>query len=199
MRLHSESDVTHRKRVEDFGRFWKSQWVENWTPNETVGFRLLAETFVAGTTRVGGGGGGKMKSKNRKIVPLPPYVEEPLNSKVIKGFVPEQRSRQVFFVFRDPMFYVIYVIYVMNIPCTFHRVISWLWYNPSPCLFVLFFFHLWIVYVVSCVFVKKPTRRSDGHELVKEVEIVGVGQCHTLGKEKKPFLLVEKLGRLGSF
>ena len=52
-------------------------------------------------------------------MPLPPYVEEPLNSKVIKSFVPEQRSRQVFFVFRDPMFYVIYVIYVMNIPCTF--------------------------------------------------------------------------------
>ena len=34
------------------------------------------------------------------------YVEEPFNSKVIKGFVPEQRSRYVFFEFRDPMFYV---------------------------------------------------------------------------------------------
>ena len=36
-----------------------------------------------------------------------PYVEKPLNSKVIKSFVPEQRSRQVFFVFRDS--YVIFI------------------------------------------------------------------------------------------
>ena len=56
-------------------------------------------------------GGGRWKSQNRKIVLLPPYVEEPLNSKVIKSFVPEQRNRQVFFVFRDPMFYVICYIY----------------------------------------------------------------------------------------
>ena len=45
-----------------------------------------------------------------------PYVET-FNSKVIKGFVPELRSRYVFFVFRDT--YVL-CIYVMNILCTFH-------------------------------------------------------------------------------
>ena len=39
------------------------------------------------------------------------------NSKVIKSFVLEPRSRYVFFVFRDS--YVIY-IWVMNILCTFH-------------------------------------------------------------------------------
>ena len=38
---------------------------------------------------------------NRKNVYLSPYVKEPLNSKVIKSFVPELRSRYVFFVFRD--------------------------------------------------------------------------------------------------
>ena len=67
------------------------------------------------------------KSQNRKNVYLSPYVEEPLNSKLTKSFVPELRSRYVLciFVFRDPMFYV----YVMNIPCTFHIAISWLWYN----------------------------------------------------------------------
>ena len=47
---------------------------------------------------------------------LSPYVEEPLNSKVIKGFVPEQRSRFVFFEFQDS--YVLWM-YVMNVPCTF--------------------------------------------------------------------------------
>ena len=39
-------------------------------------------------------GGGRWKSQNRKIVPLSPYVEKFL--KVIKGFVPELRSRKCF-------------------------------------------------------------------------------------------------------
>ena len=52
---------------------------------------------------------------------LSPYVEEPLNSKVIKGFVPELRSRYVFFEFRDS--YVL-CIYVMNILCTFRISVS---------------------------------------------------------------------------
>ena len=34
-------------------------------------------------------------------MPLSPYVERPLNSKVIKSFVPELRSRYVSFEFRD--------------------------------------------------------------------------------------------------
>ena len=51
--------------------------------------------------------GGRWKSQHRKIVYLSPYVEKPFNSKVIKSFVPELRSRQAFFVFRDS--YVIYV------------------------------------------------------------------------------------------
>ena len=76
--------------------------------------RSLAETFVAGATRAGRG--DRWKSQNRKIVPLSPYVEEPLNSKVIKSFVPEQRSRKCFFVFRDS--YILCYIY-MNIICPF--------------------------------------------------------------------------------
>ena len=73
--------------------------------------------------------GGRWKSQNRKNVYLSPYVEEPLNSKLIKGFVPELRSRYVFFVFRDP--YVL-CIYVMNILCTFH--ISIFGYSTNPLL-----------------------------------------------------------------
>ena len=67
-------------------------------------------------------GGGRWKRQNRKNVYLSPYVEEPLNSKVIKSFVPELRSRKCFSCFGISMFYV---IYVMNILCTFHVVISW--------------------------------------------------------------------------
>ena len=35
-----------------------------------------------------------------------PYVEKPVNSKVIKSFVPELRSRKCFSCFGIPIFYV---------------------------------------------------------------------------------------------
>ena len=71
-------------------------------------------------------GGGRWKNHHRKIVPLSPYVEELLNSKVIKSFLPELRRRYVFFMFPDS--YVV-CIYVMNILCTFHVSVSWVWYT----------------------------------------------------------------------
>ena len=72
------------------------------------------------------GGGADKKSQNRKIVPLSPYVEEPLNSKIIKSFVPEQRSRQVFFVFRDS-----YVLSLWRFDVHFPYSCIWLWYRSS--------------------------------------------------------------------
>ena len=65
-----------------------------------------------------GGADGKVIIE-RLCISLP-YVET-FNSKVIKGFVPELRSRYVFFVFRDS--YVL-CIYVMNILCTFRKSVS---------------------------------------------------------------------------
>ena len=53
-----------------------------------------------------GEGRGQMESLHRKIVPLSSYVEKPLNSKVIKSFVSELRSRKCFSCFGIPMFYV---------------------------------------------------------------------------------------------
>ena len=61
-------------------------------------------------------GGVEWKSQNRKNVYLSPYVEEPLNSKVIKSFVTELRSR----VFRVSGFLCSIYMCVMNIRCTFH-------------------------------------------------------------------------------
>ncbi len=46
---------------------------------------------------------GRWKSQNRKNVYLSPYVEKPFNSKVIKSFVPELRSRKCFLCFGIPM------------------------------------------------------------------------------------------------
>ena len=112
--LASANDVTHWKRAEDLGRFLKVNKVQMRPASGVDGWLSLARRshasgLVAGATRIGGG--GRWKSQDRKIVPLSPYVEEPLNSKV-----PEQRSRYVFFEFRDS--YVL-CIYVMNVPCTF--------------------------------------------------------------------------------
>ena len=58
---------------------------------------------------------GRWKSQNRKKVYLYPYVEEPLNSKVIKGFVPELRSRKYFSCFEIPISYV-YMLGTFYVP-----------------------------------------------------------------------------------
>ena len=86
-RLASANDVSHRKRAEDLGRFWKDGW-----------FSPACGDLCGGCHKCWGV--GRWKSQNRKIVPLTPYVET-FNSKVIKGFLPELRSRYVFFDFRD--------------------------------------------------------------------------------------------------
>ena len=82
-------------------------------------FHLLAEArsvgFVAGATRDEEGADEKARIER---ICISPYVEEPLNSKVIKSFVPELRSRKCFSCFEIPMFYVIYIY--MNIICPFH-------------------------------------------------------------------------------
>ena len=85
-----------------------------------VDFRLLAKPgqWPCGGYARDGGADGKVIIE-RLCISLP-YVET-FNSKVIKGFVPELRSRYVFFVFRDS--YVL-CIYVMNIICTFHISVS---------------------------------------------------------------------------
>ena len=94
---------------------------------KTVGFRLLAKArpvaFVADAAR--GEVGGRWKSQNRKSMYLSPSVEEPLNSKVIKSFVPELRSRKCFSCFEIPMFYVIY-IWTLYVHFPHSRI--WLWY-----------------------------------------------------------------------
>ena len=95
-----------------FGEFLRKLVELSWDlPQEkTVDFRLLAEALGRCRTRWGG---GRWKSQNRKNVYLSPYVEEPLNSKVIKSFVPEQRSRKCSRVsrFLCSMLYIYIYIY----------------------------------------------------------------------------------------
>ena len=89
-------------RSVDFGDFEKSQlsWV---LQSEEEGWLSLAHSgLVAGASRVGGADG----KANIERLCLSLYVEKPLNSKVIKSFVPELRSRKCFWFFGIPMFYV---------------------------------------------------------------------------------------------
>ena len=83
---------------------------------------------------MGDGADGKVIIE-RLCISLPDV--ETFNSKVIKGFVPELRSRYVFFVFRDS--YVL-CIYVMNILCTFHISVSGYgtvgYFMPNPFLYI---------------------------------------------------------------
>ena len=113
----------HRKRTRGgFEGFWKSQLVElspasgedGWLSFARWGLGQVSHEMV----------GCRWKSQNRKNVYLSPYVEEPLNSKVIKSFVPELRSLKCFSCFEIPMFYV--YIY-MNIICPFRISVSGYW------------------------------------------------------------------------
>ena len=55
---------------------------------------LVCSDLVVGATHVGGADGKASKER----LCLSPYVEKPFNSKVIKHFVPELRSRKCFCV-----------------------------------------------------------------------------------------------------
>ena len=69
-------------------------------------------------------GGVRWKSQNRKNVYLSPYVEKPLNSKAIKSFVPELKSRECFSCFGIPMFYV-YMSWTFFVRFTHIRIWRW--------------------------------------------------------------------------
>ena len=92
-----------------FGGFWKSQFVELRTRHRTRRDDFRGSQRPDEFARYGcrtRWGEDRWKSQDRKNVYLSPYVEEPLNSKVIKSFVPELRSRKCFSCFEIPMFFV---------------------------------------------------------------------------------------------
>ena len=131
--LQSAGDVMHRKCAEDLGRFWRKS--ESWKlDTKRDGWLSLARRSLGQVSHEMGGGGGRWKSQNWKIVPLSPYFKIFFNSKVIKSFVPEPRSCKCFPCFEIPMFYVIYIyiyiyIYIWTVYVRFTHSISWLWYT----------------------------------------------------------------------
>ena len=108
-----------------FGEIWKSQF--SWkldTKQERSTFGAhRGQTNLHATGVARDGGWGRWKSQNRQNVYLSPYVEEPLNSKVIKCFVPELRSRKCFSCFEIPMFYV-YMFWTVYVRFTHIRIMG---------------------------------------------------------------------------
>ena len=109
-----------------FGGFWKSQLVELSPASGEDGWLSLARRGLA--TGVHVLAGGRWKSQNRKNAYLSPYVEERFNSKVIKSFVPELRSRKCFSCFEIPIYMLhIWTLWTFCAPvgiCPFHVFIS---------------------------------------------------------------------------
>ena len=102
-----------------FGDFEKVSWLSWVLPRKKmVGFCLLMEALGRCRMRW-----GRWKSQNRNNVYLSPYVEEPLNSKVIKSFILELRSRKCFSCFKISMFY----IYEHSMSIS--HISIWLWYR----------------------------------------------------------------------
>ena len=91
--------------MEDIGDFEKVSELSS-ALGEDGWLSQAHQGLVAGATR-DGGAYGKISIERWY---LSPYVEKPFDSKVIKCFVPELRSRKCFSCFGIPMFYV-YVCY----------------------------------------------------------------------------------------
>ena len=69
------------------------------------GWLSLARGGLGQVSHKMGVGADEKAGIERMCISLP-YVEEPLNSKVIKSLVPEERSRKCFSCFEIPMFYL---------------------------------------------------------------------------------------------
>ena len=103
------NDVKHRKRAENWGGFWKKVFSLSWeldTEREwsTFGARW-GQTNLRATGAARDGRGTDEKARIERMWISLPYVET-FNQKVIKGSVPELRSRKCFSCFEIPMFYV---------------------------------------------------------------------------------------------
>ena len=102
-----------------FWGFWKSQLVELRTRHRTRRVDFLGSQRSDEFARYGRRtrwGADEKASIERLCISLP-YVET-FNSKVIKGFVPELRSRKYFSCFGIPMFYV-YMLWTFYVRFTY--------------------------------------------------------------------------------
>ena len=116
--------------AEDFGRFEKvSSWdLDSEREGSAFGARWSQTNLCATGAARDGGADGKVIIE-RICISLP-YVET-FNSKVIKGFVPELKSRKCFSCFGIPMFYV-YMLWTFYVRFTYPYHGYGTFYPPPP-------------------------------------------------------------------
>ena len=105
-----------------FWEFWRKSVelrTRPWTGR--VDFHLLAEA-LGGCAWDGGGADGKARIERMCISLL--ISKNLLNSKVIKSFIPELRSRKCFSCFEIPMFYI-YICYEHSMYVSHIRIRLW--------------------------------------------------------------------------
>ena len=123
--LGSANDVTHRKRARRISENLRKVSGAEFLPRKKkVDYRLLAEAL---------GQVSQVVWADRKVVIERlclslPHVEKPFNSKVIKSFVPELRSRKVFRVSGFLCYLcALWTLWTFCVPvwiCLFHVFIS---------------------------------------------------------------------------
>ena len=106
--------------AEDFGGFEKSHlsWeLDSERKGLTFACSPKPDQWPCGGCHTCWGVGSDGKASIKRLC-LSPYVEEPLNSNIIKSFVPELRSRKCFSCFGIPIFYV-YVLWTFYVRFTY--------------------------------------------------------------------------------
>ena len=113
--LGDVNDDMHRKRAR---RIWGDlrKVRELSSASKKDGWLSLARRgLVSGARVLGWGGVGSDGNVSIGRLCLSLYVEKPLNSKVIKGFVTELRSRKCFLCFGISMLYIYIYIYIYEL------------------------------------------------------------------------------------
>ena len=131
MWLGDVNDVMHRKRAQRIlenlrkvsllsSALGEDGWLSGLVETRPVALQQLSHMLK--------GGDGKVSIERWY---LSPYVEKPFNSKVIKSFVPELRSRKCFSCFGIPMFYV-YMLWTFYVHFTYSHISGYgtRWHQP---------------------------------------------------------------------
>ena len=112
---------------EDFGRFWKSQLVEMRPASGEDSWLSLAHDALWQVWHEMGGGADEKARIERLCLSLSLSLSRrTFKLKGDKSFVPEHRSRYMFFEFRDS--YVLCYICNEQSMYVLHIHVSWLWY-----------------------------------------------------------------------
>ena len=115
-----------RSAPEAWAEIWEKSvcWIPAWEEEGWLSGLVVARRIcVLRAPRISWVESWRCKSsQHRRIVSLSPYIERPFNLKIMKGFVPELRSRECFLCFAIPILYMCVMdIIISYLPTSPHR------------------------------------------------------------------------------